>query len=99
MKKKLSFSSLSEDKDYLTYRRNQVYIVVNEAPVKQVLVPNCKKVASGITAILSASETLFLVKPSSLFLALFYSLASNTAARFGQIVIRASRNYRTVLLV
>ena len=50
MKKKLSFSSLAEDKDYLTYRRNQVYIVVNEAPVKQVLVPNSLCVNSiGIT--------------------------------------------------
>ena len=51
----------------------------------------------------SASETLLLVKPYSLFKSLLYSLTSITAALFGEIVIRASsrssKKYRTALLV
>ena len=43
------------------------------------------------------------MKPYSLFKALLYSLTSITAARFGEIVIRASsrgsKKYRTALLV
>ena len=43
------------------------------------------------------------MKPYSLFKSLLYSLTSVTAARFGEIVIRASsrssKNYRTALLV
>ena len=45
-----------------------------------------KKIASGISAIISTSETLFLVKPSSLFITLVYSLTSITAEQFGEIV-------------
>ena len=45
-----------------------------------------KKVVSGISEIISTSETLFLVKPSSLFITLMYSLTSITAEQFGEIV-------------
>ena len=45
-----------------------------------------KKVVSGISVIISTSETLFLVKPSSLFITLVYSLTSITAEQFGEIV-------------
>ena len=45
-----------------------------------------KKIVSGISAIISTSETLFLLKPSSLFITLVYSLTSITAEQFGEIV-------------
>ena len=45
-----------------------------------------KKIVSGISAIISTSETLFLVKPSSLFITLMYSLTSITAEQCGEIV-------------
>lgn len=93
-KKKLSYSSLAEHKDYLMYRRNQVYIVINDGPVKQVLVSNplglnwievsifswfLKRLLLALVQ-LSASKTLFPVKPSSLFITLLYSLTSIATA-------------------